>query len=156
MKTNSFILTCILSLGLQIGYSQANSEVLKKEKFNISKSDEDEIGYTQAVKVGNTIYVSGAVGWGKMQDALKLVYDELDKSLKVYGANFTNVVKENLYSTMLDSTIKYKEIRREYYNNDFPAATWVEVKRLYNPDLVLEVEVIAVLPETKKGNKKNR
>jgi enamine deaminase RidA (YjgF/YER057c/UK114 family) len=140
-------------MGLKIGYSQTKYEILKKEKFNINKSGEDEIGYTQAVKVGNTIYVSGAVGWGKMQDAFKLVYDELDKTLKAYGANFTYVVKENLYSTMLDSVIKYKEIRRKYYNNDFPAATWIEVKRLYDPGLILEVEIIAVLPEIKKGNK---
>lgn len=141
------MLMCIFSVGLKIGYSQVNSKILNKEKFNINKADEDKIGYTQAVKVGNTIYVSGAVGWGKMQDAFKIVYDELDKSLKAYGADFSNVVKENLYSTMLDSVIKYKEIRRNYYNNDFPAATWVEVKRLYDPSLVLEVEIIAVLPE---------
>ncbi|MDB5120623.1 MAG: RidA family protein [Sphingobacteriales bacterium] len=153
MKTFTLTLICILFIGLKTGYSQGNPEILKKEKFNINKSSEDEIGYTQAVKVGNTIYVSGAVGWGTTQEAFKLVYDELDKSLKAYGANFTNVVKENLYSTLLDSVIKYKEIRRKYYNNDFPAATWVEVKRLYDPSLILEVEIIAVLPEIKTVNK---
>ena len=124
-----------------------NKCLLKKEKFNIDKASEDEIGYSQAVKVGNTIYVSGAVGWGKMEDAIKLAYQELDKSLKNYNATFANVVKENLYTTSLDSVIKHKEIRKNYYGKDFPAATWVEVKRLYNPDLVVEVEIIAVLPE---------
>jgi len=153
MKTFFFMLICIFLAGLKMGYSQPNSKILQKEKFNINKSAEDKIGYAQAVKVGNTIYVSGAVGWGNMQDAFKIVYDELDKSLKAYGANFSNVVKENLYSTMLDSVIQYKEIRRNYYNNDFPAATWIEVKRLYDPSLVLEVEIIAVLPENIKETK---
>ena len=128
---------------------QDESVVIKKEKFNINKVGEDQIGYSQAIKVGNTIYVSGSVGWGKMDDALKLAYDEIDKTLKNYNASFANVVKENLYTTALDSVIKYKDIRRKYYINDFPAATWIEVKRLYDPALVVEVEVIAVLPDGK-------
>lgn len=150
MKLIQLVLIGVFSLFLQKTYSQTHYEKIKKEKFNINKVSEDEIGYTQAVKVGNTIYISGAVGWGKMEEAIPLVYEELEKSLKAYGADFSNVVKENLYSTMLDSLIKHKEMRRKYYNNDFPAATWVEVKQLYNKDLILEVEIIAVLPESKK------
>jgi 2-iminobutanoate/2-iminopropanoate deaminase len=148
MKTKTFIIIFILLGAFSRNVMcQNKGAVLKKEKFNIDKAAEDKIGYAQAVKIGNTIYVSGAVGWGNMADALKLVYDELDKTLKHYNATFSDVVKENLYSTELDSVIKFKDVRREYYKNDFPAATWVEVKRLYNPGLVVEVEVIAVLPE---------
>jgi len=127
--------------------AQTQKTLIKKEKFNIDKAGEDEIGYTQAVKVGNTIYISGAVGLGNTKDALKLVYDELEKSLKFYHAGFANVVKENLYALALDSVIKYKDIRKLYYKNDFPAATWVQVDRLYNEGLVVEVELVAVLPE---------
>lgn len=101
----------ILILVVLQGEAQTRKSILKKEKFNIDKAGEDEIGYTQAVKVGNTIYISGAVGWGKTEDALKLVYDELEKSLKFYHADFENVVKENLYALALDSVIKYKDIR---------------------------------------------
>ncbi len=119
---------------------------LKKEKFNIDKAAENKIGYAQAVKIGNTIYVSGSTGWGNMEDALKLAYDDIDKTLKSYNASFQNVVKENLYTTALDSVIKYKEVRHIYYGNDYPAATWVEVKRLYSAKEIVEIEVIAVLP----------
>jgi len=142
-------LLALLFLGVTSNaYCQSNS-LLKKEKFNIDKQGEDNIGYTQAVKVGNTIYVSGSVGWGNMKDALKLAYDEIDKTLKHYNATFKNVVKENLYSTELDSVIANKDIRLQYYGTDYPAATWVEVKRLYNEGIVVEIEVTAVLPEEK-------
>lgn len=148
MKAKSLSGLFVILIALNIsGMCQNSGQLLKKDKFNLDKAGEDKIGYAQAVKIGNTIYVSGAVGWGKMADALKLVYDEIDKTLKNYNATFSNVVKENLYSTELDSVIKFKDVRREYYKNDFPAATWVEVKRLYDPALVVEVEVIAVLPE---------
>ncbi len=130
-------------------YCQEEPARLVKEKFNINRQAEDDIGYAQAVKVGNTIYVSGSVGWGEMKEALKMAYDNINKTLSAYNVGFANVVKENLYTTSLDSAIKYKNIRLLYYGNDFPAATWVEVKRLYNPGLVVEIEVIAMLPEQK-------
>lgn len=148
MKTNLCVVLFILFSTLNLSVMcQITSGPLKKEKFNLDKAGEDKIGYAQAVKIGNTIYVSGSVGWGNMADALRLAYDEIDKTLKNYNATFSNVVKENLYSTELDSVIKFKDVRREYYKGDFPAATWVEVKRLYGPALVVEVEVIAVVPE---------
>ena len=147
MKRTFSFLTLLIFFAATNAYSQDSSMLIKKEKFNIDKQGEDNIGYTQALKVGNTIYVSGSVGWGNMKDALKLAYDEIDKTLKHYNASFKNVVKENLYSTALDSVIANKEIRVQYYGTDYPAATWVEVKRLYNPGLVVEVEVTAVLPE---------
>jgi len=150
MGTKFSFMTFIILLVLICQVSgQSNMNILKKEKFNIDKAGEDEIGYAQAVKVGNTIYISGSVGWGKMDDALKLAYDEIAKTLKNYNATFENVIKENLYSTELDSVIKYKDVRKIYYGNEFPAATWVEVKRLYNSGLVVEIEVIAELPDKK-------
>jgi len=147
MRSVHYITTVTL---LFLSYAGMNAQVnssVEKQKFNDNKSSENEIGYTQAVKVGNTIYVSGSVGWGNMNDALKLAYDKINRSLSAYNANFSNVVKENLYTTTLDSVIKYKDVRKTYYGSDFPAATWVEVKRLYNPGLVVEIEVIAILPE---------
>jgi len=147
-KFSVLLFLSLLSFTYQ-AHGQDNVNSLKKEKFNIDKAGEDEIGYAQAVRVGNTIYVSGSVGWGKMDEALILAYDEIGKTLKNYNATFENVVKENLYTTALDSVIKYKDLRINYYGNDYPAATWVEVQRLYNPGLVVEIEVIAELPGDK-------
>ncbi len=120
---------------------------LEKEKFNLNKAKEDTVGYAQAVKIGNTIYVSGSVGWGTMPEALKMAYDKIDQTLKHYNIGFEYVVKENLYTTAIDSVIKYKNVRRKYYNKDYPAATWVEVNRLSSLKKIVEVEVIAVIPE---------
>jgi 2-iminobutanoate/2-iminopropanoate deaminase len=83
MKTKSFLGLLILLFALNLSVKCQNSSVsLKKEKFNLDKAGEDKIGYAQAVKIGNTIYVSGSVGWGNMADALKLAYDEIGKTLK--------------------------------------------------------------------------
>ena len=118
-----------------------------KEKFHFNKNSEDEYGYAQAVKVGNTIYISGVAGRGPMDQAIANVYRGLERTLQHYGATFENVVKENLYTTNMDEMIKHQKIRRDFYKNDYHAASWVQISRLFMPDAVLEVEVIAVVKE---------
>ncbi len=123
------------------------SRNVAKEKFNLDKAGEDEVGYTQVVKVGSTIYISGSVGEGKdMRTQLRRAYENIGKSLAKNGATFQNVVKENIFATDLDEMIKHKDVRRDFYKDDWPAASWVEVKRLYVPALLVQVEVIAELP----------
>jgi 2-iminobutanoate/2-iminopropanoate deaminase len=124
----------------------AQDKTIRKQKFNINKEMEDGIGYAQAVKVGKTLYVSGSVGEGAMDQSVKTVYEELAKTLLAYGLTFKNVVKENVFTTDLEAFKMQQELRKTYYKNDFPAATWVQVQQLYSKQLNLEVELIAELP----------
>jgi 2-iminobutanoate/2-iminopropanoate deaminase len=133
--------------GFTEGYSQAGAATVKTEKFNFHKAGEDDAGYAQAVKVGNTIYISGTVAGGDMQAQVKGIYERLQKTLENYGATFANVVKENVYTTDIEELKKHNEIRKAFYRNQYPAATWVEIRRLYMEQAKLEVELIAVVPE---------
>ena len=54
--------------------------------------------------------------------------------------------EENAYTTDLEALKANLAARRAFYGRDFPAATWVQVSRLYQPDQVLEVELIAIFP----------
>jgi len=74
------------------------------------------------------------------------IYNGLQKTLAFYGATFQNVVKENLYTTNIEEIKKHNAVRKKYYNNDFPAATWVQIQRLYMETALVEVELVAVLP----------
>ncbi len=148
------ILTSLVVTLVALSFSPLRAEtpssagIVAKEKFNLDKAGEDEVGYAQAVKVGSTIYVSGSVGEGKdMRAQLRQAYEAIGKSLAKYGATFQNVVKENVFATDLDEMIKHKDVRRDFYKGDWPAASWVGVKRLYVPALLVQVEVIAELPK---------
>ncbi|RRB02236.1 RidA family protein [Larkinella rosea] len=127
-------------------YAQSGQNAIEKQKFHFGKTGEDGAGYSQAVKVGKTIYISGTVGVGDAATALTNVYNGLQKTLAFYGATFQNVVKENLYTTNIEEMKKHNDIRKKYYNNDFPAATWVQIQRLYMETALVEVELVAVLP----------
>lgn len=135
--------------GLFLLTIQAQVNSIKKEKWhwdNALKQD-TSAGYVQVVKVDNVLYISGAVARDVTPEGITRVYQALERSLKSFGAGFQNVVKENLYTTDMEAMKKYNDARKVFYNGDFPAATWVQVARLFMHDARLEVELIAHLPK---------
>jgi enamine deaminase RidA (YjgF/YER057c/UK114 family) len=138
--------TCTCTLLFLAGCATTRSDAAKS-CYHLNADVENDIGYCQAVRIGNTLHISGSVGRGDMAAGMHGAYDELKKTLAENGLDFRNVVKENVYATDLDAFIRNKAIRKEYYGNDFPAATWVQVQRLYLPAFVVEVEVTAQFPK---------
>jgi enamine deaminase RidA (YjgF/YER057c/UK114 family) len=139
------ILMMLIAISTLHGYSQ--NAPIKKEKWhwnNPSKQDTTS-GYAQVLKVDNILYISGAVSTDITPEGITNLYKSLEESLKSFGATFQNVVKENLYTTDIESMKKYNAIRKSFYKGDFPAATWVQITRLYMSDAKLEVELIAHL-----------
>lgn len=122
---------------------------IKKEKWhwNNNKMKQDTTaGYCQVLKVDNVLYISGAVTTDLSPKGIQAVYNDLKASLASFGATFQHVVKENLYTTDIETMKKYNDVRKKFYTNDFPAASWIQVQRLYMSDAKLEVELIAHLP----------
>lgn len=96
--------------------AQSHAEVPnpERQKFHLDEKSENEIGYSQAVRGGDVVYISGSVGTGPMPHAIHDAYEELRKTLAAYGLTFRNVVKENVYTTQLDEFIKHKDLRRVF------------------------------------------
>ncbi len=84
-----------------------------------------------------------------MAAQLKGTYTGIERTLKAYNATFQNVVKENLYTTDIEAVKSNNEVRKAFYKGDYPAATWVQISRLFMPNALVEVEVIAHLPANK-------
>lgn len=139
----------LLSLTLSTTALMAQKNEISKEKWHWDgKLKQDTTaGYAQVLKVGNVLYISGAVSTSLTPEGITQVYKALERSLKSFGATFQNVVKENLYTTDIETMKKYNDSRKVFYKGDFPAATWVQISRLYMADARLEVELIAHLPE---------
>lgn len=118
----------------------------RKACFHLNDQVETEIGYCQAVRSGNLLYISGSTGKGDMPDAMRAAYDKLRRTLQAQGLTFRNVVKETVFTTDLDAFIRNKDVRKEYFADDYPAATWVQIQRLFNSAYVVEVEITAEFP----------
>ena len=134
---------------LAVALSIAGCMPHKNERtcFHDDAAIEKSIGYCQAVRVGDTLYISGVTASGPIGDAVRKVYRNLGGILKAHGLTFADVVKENVYATNLDAFIETREIRKEFYGQTLPAATWVQVQRLYLPAFVVEVELTAQFPD---------
>lgn len=137
----------VLWLSLALAACSATPPRPQPSCFHRSEAVETEIGYCQAVRTENRLYISGTVGQGEMSAAVQTVYERLKQTLEANGLTFRNVVKENVYTTDLDAFKGSKDIRRAFYGPTLPAATWVQVQRLYLPSMVLEVELVAEYPK---------
>ena len=118
-------------------------------------------GYSHVFTVagGVSIYVSGQiafnkdgqiVGVGDLGAQARQVYENLDACLKAAGATFKDVVKLVTYVVNLtpDKAATVRAVRREFLGEaPFPASTMVGVTGLVNPDLLIEVEVIAFVSD---------
>lgn len=115
-------------------------------------------GYSHVVSArgGRTIYIAGQVafdakgqlvGRGDLTAQTKQVFANLDTALKAAGAAFNDVVKVNYYMLDAAQVQVIRDIRSQYFTKELPASTLVQVPRLANPDFLVEIEVIAVVPD---------
>lgn len=143
MKYWSLLLLLFVNSAL---LAQDTGIVKEKWHWDDKLRQDSTAGYAQVVRVGNVLYISGAVSTEITPDGITRLYRALERSLKSFGATFQNVVKENLYTTDIEAMKRNNNSRKVFYKNDFPAATWVQVSRLYMPEAKLEVELVAHLP----------
>jgi len=114
-------------------------------------------GYTHVVEVtgpSKTIYIAGqiafdkdgtVVGAGDMKAQAEQVFKNLQAALASAGAKFSDVVKMNTFITDMDKAPVVREVRARYFGDTTPASTLVQVVHLARPELMLEIEVIAVV-----------
>lgn len=122
----------------------------KPEYFNLRPEVEKAYGYSHAVRIGNSIKVSGAVsmddegeptGVDDFLQQMKNCYSDLDKVLKHYGCTFDDVVVENVFTTDMPAFLEHAAYRNSIYTQQFPTGSWLEVKGLALPEFLIEIEL---------------
>jgi enamine deaminase RidA (YjgF/YER057c/UK114 family) len=73
---------------------------------------ETDIGYSQAVRLVDVLYVSGSAGAGEMPKAILAAYEEIRTTLAAHGLDFRNVVRENVFATDLEGSSGTRECAR--------------------------------------------
>ncbi|HTB30286.1 MAG TPA: RidA family protein [Steroidobacteraceae bacterium] len=126
-----------------------------KQVFHLNAYEKD-FGYSQAVLIDKTLYVSGTVAVdangrlvapGDMAGQMRAAYANIRRTLAAHGADFDEVVKETIYTTDMDALLKSSDVRFEYYGKErLPTVSWVQVQRLVDPGFLVEIEVVAELP----------
>ena len=133
---------------------------IEKQAAYFGGEAERGYGYAQAVRVGDTIYVSGQIargedgaliGAGEMAAQLRAVYANITRALAPFGAGPANVVEEVVYVTDIAAASKAGgEVRHEAYGVPAGepievASTLVQVVALAHPDFMVEIRCTARL-----------
>ena len=86
------------------------------------------------------------VGKGDMGAQIRQVGENLKASLESVGATLENLVRTCTFVTDIEAFFKHVAVRHEYFGPGLPTSTTVEVRRLSNPDFMVEVEGFAIIP----------
>lgn len=125
---------------------------MKKEHINPDGMHRPR-GYTHTVRVGNTVYVAGQVGWDKegkivpggFEAQAAQAFENLKRALEGGGASLADVVKITTYVKDLNDLPKFREVREKYFSPPLPASTLVQIVSLAMPELLIEIEAVAVV-----------
>ena len=111
--------------------------------------------YTDAVVVGDLLFVSGLVGVDRhgalvggddVAAQTRQVFANMRAVLDEAGCRFEDVVKVTVYLTDVDDRPKINPVRQEVFGDARPASTRVEVSRLAVPRAKVEIEAVALIP----------
>jgi enamine deaminase RidA (YjgF/YER057c/UK114 family) len=133
---------------------KATQSMTHRERISSGAKWEPIVGYSRAVKVGNRIYVTGTtaiddngelVGSGDAYEQAKQCIRNIEQALNRLGAGLEHVVRTRIFVTDISRWEEFGRAHGEFFRDIMPATTMVEVSRLIDPQMLIEIEADAEL-----------
>jgi 2-iminobutanoate/2-iminopropanoate deaminase len=130
------------------------ASVASREEIRVKGQPEPISHYTDAVRVGDLLFVSGCVpvdsegrlvGGDDVVAQARKTFENVGAVLTAGGSSFADVAKVTVFLTDVDDRAKINPVRQEFFGDARPASTLVEVSALAIPGAKIEVEAVAVV-----------
>lgn len=126
------------------------------ERINFSSGAkwEDIVGYSRAVKIGNTIEVTGTVaadennnlvGGNSAYDQTHFIIQKIESVLQRAGASLKDVVRTRMFVTDISRWEEYGRAHGGFFKDIRPCTTMIEVSKLIAPEYLIEIEATAIV-----------
>lgn len=128
---------------------------MKRQNVTSGAPWEERVGYCRAVKKGPFIEVAGTTamlngelqGVGDAYTQTKVIIEIMAKAIRELGGDLTDVVRTRMFITRIEDFEVVGKAHGEYFRDIKPASTLVEVSALVHPDMLVEIEMSAIIAE---------
>ena len=129
---------------------------MKRTNYSSGAKWEDIVGYSRAVKIGNTIEVTGTVaaddnsnlvGGNNAYEQTKFILQKIENVLEKAGGSLKDVVRTRMFVTDISRWEEYGKAHGEFFKDIKPCTSMIEIKGLIAPEYLIEIEATAVTSE---------
>ena len=126
----------------------------QRQKISTGTKWETQVGYSRAVRVGNVIEVSGTtalngknkvVGEGDAYEQTRFILRKIEKAIHQADGKISDVVRTRIFVTNIMDWEEIAKAHSEFFKDVRPATTLVEVSRLVDPAMLVEIEATVII-----------
>lgn len=129
---------------------------MQRTNYSSGAKWEDIVGYSRAVKIGNTIEITGTVavdennnlvGGTSAYEQTKYILRKIERVLQQAGASLKDVVRTRMFVTDISRWEEYGRAHGEFFSEIKPCTSMIEVKGLIAPEYLVEIEATAIITD---------
>ena len=126
----------------------------KREEFRVAGLNEPISHYTDAVRFGDLLFISGLapvdenlnlVGGDDVAAQTRQLFENMDRILEAAGASFADILKVTVYLTDVNDRQAVDVVRQEFFGDARPASTLIGIAELVVPGMKIEIDAVAGL-----------
>jgi enamine deaminase RidA (YjgF/YER057c/UK114 family) len=126
----------------------------ERQSYSSGTKWEAIVGYSRAIRIGNQIFITGTTATDESGDIVAVgdayaqtvqVIRNIERALKALGATLNNVVRTRMFVTEIANWQEYGRAHGEFFSEIRPCATMVEISRLVDPRMLIEIEADAIV-----------